>query len=54
MTDIKSITNELLKLFMNKDYNKISIEFDGICDFFCAMVTFKYDDDFRISEFHAS
>lgn len=39
---------------IHKDYNKISIEFDGICDFFCAMVTFKYDDDFRISEFHAS
>lgn len=39
---------------INKDYNEISIEFDGICDFFTAMVTFKYDDSFRISEFHAS
>ncbi len=39
---------------INEKYNEISIEFDGICDFFSAMVTFKYDDSFRISEFHAA
>ena len=39
---------------INKDFSEISIEFEGICDFFNAMVTFKYDDNFRISEFHAS
>ena len=30
MSDIKSITNELLKLFMNKDYNKIIDSCDKI------------------------
>lgn len=39
---------------IKKEYNEISIEFDGVCDFFVAMVVFKYDDNFRIREFHAS
>lgn len=39
---------------IRKEYNEISIEFDGVCDFFAAMIVFKYDDNFRISEFYAS
>lgn len=39
---------------ISKKFNEISIEFDGICNFFYAMVTFKYDDNFKISDFHVS
>lgn len=39
---------------IDKEYKEISIEFFGICNFFCAMVTFKYDDNFKISDFHVS
>lgn len=39
---------------INKNFKEISIEFDGICNFFYAMVTFKYDDNFKISDFHVS
>ena len=41
-------------VFINKNLSEISIEFEGFCNFFNAMVTFVYSDNFRISEFHVS
>ncbi len=45
-----NITN----ITINKKPKDINIEFNGICNFFTAMITLEYDKNYKVREFHVS
>lgn len=50
LKDDISVTNVVIKL----EYKELYIEFFGLCSFFTAMITLKYEDNFEVSEFSPS